>query len=243
MSDQIPEDPIQIPDPNDSLSPMDPEQDLMPPTPPKSHFLLKLIGMIAVVGLVFGATYYFGDDSIKARFASALHLSQPEPEAPPAPAAEPVPTAVPEDPSLVLARQLIGGDDITRKTIATELANLEGSRLPAIQFFTEALTTAAPDLKSDIIMALGLLAKKDPEALNPLVTALNDKALRREAIPSLGALGPAAKAAVPILKKIAVSKRESKSIRIAAQKALAQIQGKKPAVKKAVHKRGRTKKK
>jgi hypothetical protein len=218
--------------PPDSPGAYEPSIHIMPPSGSKTGCLMAIIVVLVIAVLAGGAVYHFGLETVKNKLAGVLktggsHSATPVPTA--TATTIPVPTAPPETPALILARQLIAADAASRKMIAVQLGNAPGLLGSAIQFLSDSLATASPEVKPDIVVSLGLLAKKDPEAIPPLITALDDKSLRREAIPSLGALGPAANAAIPKLKQIAHNKKESKSTRAAAQKALNQIQGKKTA--------------
>ena len=131
----------------------------------------------------------------------------------------------PEPSGLELAGVIVSTDTAGRKKAVPTLAALQDPQPEAVTFLMGSLPNASTDVKIDIIAALGLLAKKNPEAISPLIVSLKDKAIRLEAMAALGSLGSMAGAAIPDLKKVAANKKEPKMIRKAASKTLAQIQG------------------
>jgi len=190
---------------------------------PQSGCLIKTVGLLLLSSIIVGAAVYWGIKYTK----TLIPKNPPAAPALPTPQQTPEIVATPaEPPALVIARQLTTADQLTRKNLVTQLAVMEGSKSEAVNFLSASLPQAAPEIKIDIVAALGLLAKKNPEAIPALVSALDDKTIRQEAIPALGSLGPAGAAAVPKLKKIVQSKKEGKSIKAVARKALNQIRGK-----------------
>jgi hypothetical protein len=131
----------------------------------------------------------------------------------------------PEPAGLKLARTVLSPDTGERKKAVTALAALPDTQPEAVAFLADAFSKAPADVKIDIIAALGLLAPKTPQAVQPLIVALNDKPSQTEAMAALGSLGASAAEAVPALKKIALNKRASKPTRAAANVAISRITG------------------
>jgi hypothetical protein len=234
-------------EPTENLEPTEPTSespgDFMPPThPPKTGCLAKLLLLLILGVVVGGGVAFFGNEEMKDRIKNLLHPTAEPTPMEPAPA-EPISTPTPELPILTLAKKYVSSPMLERKQMLGEFAVLEDPNLDALGFLKEALPAAAPDLKLDIVAAYGQMARKNPAAIPPLVEALDDKALRAEAIPWLGSLGPTAAEAIPKLKKIAMNKKEKKATKMAAQKALTQIQGKAKPAGAAKHPRKKGKKK
>lgn len=207
----------------DELTPEnEPIPDLMPPQEPRSGCLLKTIGLLVIIGILIGAAIFFGLEAFKKYSSRSENIPAPVPVATPIP----IPTPTPEPPALSLARQLLMADSVARKNLVTQIVAATGSKSEAISYLADAFAASQPDVQTDVVSVFGLLAKSNPEALSPLISALDFPTVRREAILALGSLGATAKPAVPKLKKIAANKKEKKTIRNAAGKALTQIQGK-----------------
>lgn len=197
---------------------------------PRRRYLLKLILLLAGGSLLIALALVFGTARLKSFFPSLLRGSTAvsEMSAPPPAAPDPVPAEPVDPPGRVLAKLVVQGEVLARKKAVTDLSVLPDPQPEAVAFLTESLAVSSANVKADIIAGLGLLAKRNPEAVAPLVAALNDPSARLEAMAALGSLGRQAKDAVPVLKKIIANKKEPLGVRNTAGKALTQIEGKKP---------------
>jgi hypothetical protein len=109
-----------------------------------------------------------------------------------------------------------------------------------VAILNQAVVSSTESPRGEIISAFGKLAAKNPEVIPTLITSLNDKSLRVEALSALQTAGASAVSSVPALKKIAVNKKESPKIRKAASAAITAIQ---PPKKPVATRKGTKKKK
>ena len=209
--------------------------------------LPKIIVALFVGSLLIGLAIVFGGKSLFNLFKPTA--SAPVESVQESPVAKPLGDQA-EAAGLTLAREVTSEVILDRKRATTDLSLLEGSQPEAIAFLSENLASQPAPVKIDMVVALGLLAPKNTEAIPPLVGALQDKDVRIEAMAGLGALGAAGASAVPALTEIYKNTQEPANVRSDAAKALTQITGekvaavaaptkKKPAGKKSAKKKKR----
>lgn len=201
---------------------------------PKVIVLLLIGSIVLAIGIVFGVK--MGAQHGLNLFAKKVEQAVPES------VPVPVPSPVIAPPThLEVAQVAIFGSSETRKEALQTLTMAEMPHPETVAYLSE-LLKSTDIAKVTVLPALVAVVPKNPEAVALIASALTDPAAKKEAIESLGQLGPLAASAAPAVKKIANNPKEKKAIRRAANTALVHM--KPPVTEKPVKKKtGKPKKK